>query len=262
MTAPYQTGAPSSTMTSPTSVAVGARNARACTCGMSPSNENSAIGVDRLRAADARPAQRHRCLGRVGNRWRPRRHPNVHVLDDFLVHGVSEHLAQLGLHRLVHGLGAGEGLLGLGAPPPELLAALAPAVAAELGEDRRDRLVFLVSVDGAQRQLPAHGRLRVAEVLAGVHRVQVQRASRSGFEIRTVEEDARVLVEARLPLTLTRALPHAAFQADLLELPLVVAELLGELLDLFLDLLLRLVRTVGAAPLDELRCGFGQHALT
>src|SRR5215813_5085909 len=41
MTAPYQTDAPGSTMTSPTSVAVGAMNASACTCGVNPSNENS-----------------------------------------------------------------------------------------------------------------------------------------------------------------------------------------------------------------------------
>src|SRR3954452_6678922 len=43
MTAPYQTEAPSSTITSPTSVAVGAMNAVECTDGLRPSNEKSGI---------------------------------------------------------------------------------------------------------------------------------------------------------------------------------------------------------------------------
>ena len=111
-------------------------------------------------AADARAPDRHRDLGRVRQRRRARRERGRRMyFATSLVDVVAEHLAQLGLHRLVHGLARGERLGRLRAPPRELLAALAPAVAAELGEHRRDRaVVFLVASMRAQRQLPAHRR--------------------------------------------------------------------------------------------------------
>ena len=127
-------------------------------CGCAPARRDSPPGA----ASAADPAVR-----RV-----------VEVLRDLFVDVVAEHLAQLGLHRLVDGLATGERLVGFGAPPREFLAAFAPAVAPELGEHRRRRLVLLVALDRAQRQLPAHRRLGLAEVLAGVHRVQVQTRSR------------------------------------------------------------------------------------
>src|SRR3954471_4707360 len=49
-TAPYQTDAPASTVTSPTSVAVGATNASGCTVGRLPSNANSGMSARRRRA--------------------------------------------------------------------------------------------------------------------------------------------------------------------------------------------------------------------
>jgi hypothetical protein len=91
--------------------------------------------------------------------------------------------------------------------------------------------------------------------------VQVQRATRAGLEAGPVEEHARVLVQAGAPLALAGVGPHALLQADFLELPLVVAEPLGQLLDVLLDLLLRLVRAVGATALDQLGRGLGEHAL-
>ena len=94
----------------------------------------------------------------------PGREPRVAVLHDLVVDVVAEHQPQLGLHAPVHGLVRGERLRRLRAPPRELLAAFTPAVAAELGEHRRDRaVVFLVAVEGAQRQLPAHRGLGLAK---------------------------------------------------------------------------------------------------
>src|SRR5215471_5928667 len=66
MTAPYHTDAPASTMTSPTSVAVGARNALLCTCGVNPSNENSGISdppTSQVRAGDPECAPRRVAFG-------------------------------------------------------------------------------------------------------------------------------------------------------------------------------------------------------
>src|SRR5687767_14312784 len=59
-TAPYQTDAPASTTTSPTSVAVGATHASGCTVDERPSNENSgmtgSLGSAGSASARARPA--------------------------------------------------------------------------------------------------------------------------------------------------------------------------------------------------------------
>ena len=200
-----------------------------------------------------RPSETFTSAG-CGERRRARREPGVAVLRDLLVHRVAEHQAQLGLHRPVDGLGAGERLGRLGAPPRELLAALTPAVAAELGEHRRDRaVVLLVAVEGAQRQLPAHRGLGLAKCLpvfiACRCSAQPGPASKSGRLRNTHASLCRRVRHSSLP-----ALgPHALLQADRLELPLVVAELLGQLLDLLLDLLLRLVRAVRAAALRPAR---------
>ena len=68
-------------------------------------------------------------------------------------------------------------------------------------------------------------------------------------------------MHTRSPLVLARVRPDTFLQADLLELPLVVTQTLGELLDLLFDLLVGFVRAVGATTLHQLGRGLGEHAL-
>src|SRR4029077_17256542 len=121
---------------------------------------------------------------------------------------------------------------------------------------------FLFAVDRAQRELPADRRLGLAEMLAVPLGVLVQRATRTGREPGTIQEDARAVDEARAPVVLADRLPHTALETPFAELPLVVTELLGEPLDLPHVLLVGRMRSVRAATLDELGCRFGEHAGT
>src|SRR6185436_13344240 len=113
------------------------------------------------------------------------------------------HQPQLGLERPVHGPGVHERLGCLGAPPPELLAALTPALASELGELRDDGPVGLDFVEATQGQLPAHLGLQLAVVGAGLHAPLVQRAPRTAGPPRPVEEDAGAVDEPGAPIGLT-----------------------------------------------------------
>ena len=111
-------------------------------------------------------------------RQRPDGESGVEVRDHGLVELLAEHLPQFDVERLVHGFASGERLGRLGAPPREVVAALAPPLAPELGERRDHRAVVLLVVDTPQRELPADLGLPVTVVLADAHRVLVQRAAR------------------------------------------------------------------------------------
>src|SRR5262249_33227310 len=106
--------------------------------------------------------------------------------------------------------------------------------------------------------------LGVAEVTAGLLRVLMERAARAGRETGAVEEEARAVDQAGAPVVflLVDALPDAAPLADLLELPVVLGELLRQALDPAHALLVGRVRAVGAAAVDQLGRGLGEHALT
>src|SRR5512135_3329383 len=85
MTTPYQTDAPSSTITSPTSVAVGATNAVGWIRGLRPSNDNSGISRylrtarSQVRPRDAQRVGRRRPLGAERRRGREREAMHEHT---------------------------------------------------------------------------------------------------------------------------------------------------------------------------------------
>src|SRR5437763_11363511 len=105
MTAPYQTDAPSSTITSPICVAVGAMNAVAWTRGVRPSNENRGTGpprcrplgrsAERVAVCAGAAADRDRNLGRVADRRARRGEALVEVLGELAVDRVAEHVPEL-----------------------------------------------------------------------------------------------------------------------------------------------------------------------
>ena len=158
--------------------------------------------------------ERHRHLGRVAHRRGDVAPPAaVEVLDDLAVELRCR--ASCAARRAidsVHGLGPDERLRAPRCTTSELLAALAPAVAAELGERRDHGAVVLLLVDPAQRELPAHLGLHVAVVLPGAHRVDWCSAQPGPVgEAGPVEEDARVVDEPGAPLVLpSSSLPTLA----------------------------------------------------
>ena len=103
---------------------------------------------------------------------------------------LADHLDELVAHGLVHRFLGHEGLGRVGAPPVELLAALAPVAALPLADGRGDVPVDVGLVDPAQGQLPADLGLPVEGPLVPAQRRLVQRAAGAGGEPGTVEEDA------------------------------------------------------------------------
>ena len=188
-----------------------ARSSRSSTCSCLEIADRSSEGAatsDAVTGAGARGvAEDHRHLGGRRNGGCPG-DADVEVVATSS-YTWSPSICPARFHRLVDGLAPGERLGCLGAPPRELRAAFTPAVAAELAEHDRDRRLPRCG-PRVERQLPAHRRLRVAEVLAGVHRVHVQRASGYGFETGTVEEDTRVVVR-RVRHSSLPALAHTPF---------------------------------------------------
>src|SRR5262249_2015058 len=127
----------------------------------------------------------------------------------------------------------------------------------ELGQRRDDGAVLLLFVDASQRHLPAHLGLPLAVVFADAHRVLVQRAPRTGGKPFAVEEDARVLHEARPPLRgAVLHLPDlgvdALLPADFGELPFVVTEFARHLHDRVTVFAVGEVRAVRTATEDQL----------
>src|SRR5437763_6141313 len=82
MTAPYHTEAPSSTITSPTSTAVGATNAVGCTCGRNSSNENSGNGTPSRRVSEIRARDLQRVPRRTPFGTQPGRLDQGQTLDE------------------------------------------------------------------------------------------------------------------------------------------------------------------------------------
>src|SRR5262249_19822399 len=85
-----------------------------------------------------------------------------------------------------------------GAPPVQVVPALAPAAPVELGQ-RGDQYPGIVRplrplLVPADRQLPAHAGLVLRRVYAVAQRRGVQRAAATGREVRVVEENARAAV--------------------------------------------------------------------
>src|SRR5207253_11304760 len=97
----------------------------------------------------------------------------------------------------VHGLGLGERLGSLRAPPVELLAARAPVAALPLGHGGDDVTVVTRLLVPAQGELPAHVGLQLEVGDAPFDGSAVQGAAWSAWKAGAVEEDARALDEAR-----------------------------------------------------------------
>ena len=91
---------------------------------------------------------------------------------------------------------ADERLRRLGAPPVEVLAALAPVAALPLPQPGRQVAVLVGRVLEPDRHLPAHVGLPVERPLAGLEGADVQGAAGAAGEAGPVEEDARVVDEA------------------------------------------------------------------
>src|SRR4051794_30670176 len=89
----------------------------------------------------------------------------------------------------------------------------------------------------------------------------VQGAPGAAGEAGTIQEDAGPVDEARHRLALLADLDDAALLALLLELPLVRGERLGRPLDASPVGGVDEVGAVGAASLNELRRGLGEHTL-
>src|SRR4051812_14267555 len=171
---------------------------------------------------------------------------------------LTTQLDQLVLQGLEHRSGADERVVRLGAPPMELLAALAPVATLPLAHGRRDMAVLVGLVDPSQWQLPAHLWLPVQWPLVASQRRLMERATGAGVEARPVQEDAGPVDETRHDVAVLVDLDRTASLVRLLlELPLVDRELLCHLLHVATVLAAREVRAVRAAALHHLGRGLG-----
>ena len=192
--------------------------------------------------------------------WRPRCRPLIEVGGQPPVDLLAGHGLQLGAHAHVDRLVADERVGVLGAPPVELLAALAPVAPVPLADHRGDPAVGRRLVLAAEGQLPAHLGLQldVAPPL-GLGR-PVEGAAGPGREPGPVEEDAGAVDQPGPEVAVGQLLDHALLPL-LVELPEVGGELGGRPLDVPGVLLAGEVGAVGAASLDQLGGGPGQHPL-
>src|SRR5680860_1347158 len=137
------------------------------------------------------------------------------------------------------------------AVPVEVVSAGSPATAVVLADGylcvRRTVWKLDVAVGTPDWQLPAHVRLRLERVHANAQGKAVQSTSRTSLEPGTVQEDARTFVQGGLAVAVVVGLDPAFPVADIVELPLVRAELLGVLLHALLVVLVGEVRPEAAA---------------
>ncbi|GAA2413423.1 hypothetical protein GCM10010420_48710 [Streptomyces glaucosporus] len=176
----------------------------------------------RLRVHGTRERRRVRRVG--DGQQRSGRQPLLAQPGQPLVPRRAHQLRQLRPVRHVHRLAGLVGGRRAGAPPVEVVSARPPAAAVVLA-DRDVQLLLAVRQlhpleRPPDRQLPAHVRLGLQRLAALPQRHRVQRAARAGREAGTVEEDARTLVEPRLPLAVLVHLDPAALGGPLrVELP-------------------------------------------
>ena len=116
--------------------------------------------------------------------------PRAELADEEVVHGRPDQLDDLVLQVLVDGTAAAEGIRRLGAPPVELVAALAPVAPLPLPQrsssrDRGRRCAPRGGAGAASRR-PASSRAAAP----GLQRGDVQRAPHAALEPGAVEEDA------------------------------------------------------------------------
>ena len=155
-------------------------------------------GEDHVACPCLLPAQRRRSAG-----WgRYRSVPRLATCSREQVVGLlAHHLHDLVAQRLVHGCAVDEGVVGLGAPPVELGAALAPVAPLPLPQRGGDVAVGILGVVlEPQRELPAHLGLPVERALAGLEGGGVQGAADAALEPGPVQEDAGTVDEAGLDL--------------------------------------------------------------
>ena len=153
-----------------------------------------------------------------------------------------------------------EGRRVLGAPPVELLAALAPVPPVPLPHHRGHPPVGRRLVLAAERELPAHLRLELDVAASlGLGRL-VQGAARAGREPGPVEEDAGAVDQPGAEIAVGQLLHHALLSL-LVELPEVGGEFGGGPLDGPGVLLAGEVGPVGAAALHQLGRRPGEDAL-
>src|SRR5687768_5876763 len=106
-----------------------------------------------------------------------------YMLCELVIGLLAHHLDDLVAHRLVDGRGIDEGVVGLGAPPVELGATLAPVAALPLSQRRGDVSVRVLGVVlEAQGELPADLGLPVEGTLAGLQGSGVERAADAALE--------------------------------------------------------------------------------
>ena len=120
-------------------------------------------------------------------------------------------------------------------------------------------LVVVHLVLAPEGELPAHLGLERHRVHPAPHCCDVEGAARSGREVRAVEEDAGVLVEACDRLAVLVGVDHGLL--DAVVLPVLRRERGGDLLHVPGVLLVDEMRSVAAAALHQLRCRSGQHSL-
>ena len=115
-----------------------------------------------------------------------------------VVRGLADHLDDLLAQVLIRGNPTDERVVALGAPPVEVVAALAPVAALPLAQRRRDVPVVVGVMLEAQRQLPADVGLPVDVPLAGLDRSDVQSTTGAAGKVGLVVEDAGALDDPSL----------------------------------------------------------------